>query len=122
MFKIYNKNFFFFMFFLFLLGISFLTLPSFADIIMEPVDHYSRYGEKLTTNVKSVQPIIFIVGGFVLLGLTLLALLKKIKWIWVIILILILSLFALAGAVVDDSSQPDNRRNIYSNKFLKEGS
>lgn len=120
MFKIYNKNFFFFMFFL--LGISFLTLPSFADMIMEPVDHYSRYGEKLTTNVKSVQPIIFIVGGFVLLGLTLLALLKKIKWIWVIILILILSLFALAGAVVDDSSQPDNRRNIYSHNFLKEGS
>lgn len=120
MFKIYNKNFFFFMFFL--LGISFLTLPSFADMIMEPVDHYSRYGEKLSTNVKSVQPIIFIVGGFVLLGLTLLALLKKIKWIWVIILILILSLFALAGAVVDNSSQPDNKRNIYSHNFLKEGS
>lgn len=107
----------------FLLGISFFTLPSFADMIMEPVDHYSRYGEKLSTNVKSVQPIIFIIGGFVLLGLTLLALLKKIKWIWIIILILILILFlfALAGAVVDDSSQPDNRRNIYSHKFLKEG-
>lgn len=108
------------MFFLF--GISFLTLPSFADMIMEPVENYSRYGEKLSSNVKSVQPIIFIVGGFVLLGLTLLALLKKIKWVWVIILVLILFLFALAGAVVDDSSQPDNKRNIYSNKFLKEES
>ena len=106
----------------FLLGISFLTLPSFADMIMEPTDYYSRYSEKLSTNVKSVQTIIFIVGGFVLLGLTLLALLKKIKWIWVIILVLILSLFALAGAVVDNSSQPDNKKNIYSHNFLKEGS
>ena len=91
-------------------------------MIMEPVENYSRYGEKLSTNVKSVQPIIFIVGGFVLLALTLLALLKKIKWVWVIILILILSLFALAGAVADNSSQPDNKRNIYPHKFLKEGS
>ncbi len=89
MFNISNKSFLFFMFFL---GFSFLSLPSFADLIIEPEPYCALYKPKLTANVISVQSIIFNIGGFVLLGLGIASLLKKIKWRWFIALAICLAL------------------------------
>ena len=102
MFNISNKSFLFFMFFL---GFSFLSLPSFADLITESADYFSCHKEKLAAPSKSIRSLIFTVSGFWLLGLGIAALLKKIKWRWFIALAICLEIVALAGAIVDYVTQ-----------------
>ena len=104
MFNISDKSFLFFMFFL---GFSFLSLPSFADLIFESEPYCAYPSAKLEANFISIRSIVFTIGGFGLLGLGIAALLKKIKWRWFIALATCLAIVALAGAVVDYVTQQD---------------
>ena len=110
MFNISDKSFLFFMFFL---GFSFLSLPSFADLIIEPEPYFVSYARKLPSNFISVRSLIFIVGGYGLLGLGIASLLKKIKWRWFIALAICLEIVALAGAIVDYVTQKGGNTGQY---------
>ena len=89
MFNISNKSFLFFIFFL---GFSFLSLPSFANLITESAPYFPCHSEKMIPNFKSIRSLIFTVSGFWLLGLGIAALLNNIKWRWVIALATCLAL------------------------------
>ena len=77
MFNISNKSFLFFMFFL---GFSFLSLPSFADLITEPTDYFACHIAKLdNSNFKLFRSLFWNIGSFGLLSLAIASLLNKIN-------------------------------------------
>ena len=110
MFNISNKSFLFFMFFL---GFSFLSLPSFADLITEPADYFACHKAKLEdSNFKLFRSLFWNIGSFGLLSLAIASLLNKIKWRWVIALATCLAIVALAGAVVDYVTQKGSDHSL----------
>lgn len=62
---------------------------------------FSTISSRLTATFQSVRSVIFIVGGFGLVGLGFAAIFGKIKWTWLAALAAGLAIVALAGAVVD---------------------
>ena len=56
---------------------------------------------KAVSVFKAVKTIVFVVGGFGLVGLGFAAIFGKIKWTWLAALAAGLAIVALAGAVVD---------------------
>ncbi len=56
---------------------------------------------KLMTTFKNVRNVIFVVGGFGLVGLGFAAIFGKVKWPWLAALACGLAIVALAGAMVD---------------------
>ena len=79
-----------------LFAIAFMATSAYAN---ENV--FSTISGRLTATFQSVRSIIFIVGGFGLVGLGFAAIFGKIKWTWLAALAAGLAIVALAGAVVD---------------------
>ena len=79
-----------------LFAVAFMATSAFAS---ENV--FSTISGRLTATFQSVRSVIFIVGGFGLVGLGFAAIFGKIKWTWLAALAAGLAIVALAGAVVD---------------------
>lgn len=62
---------------------------------------FSTILERLLNTFKNVRNVIFIVGGFGLIGLGFGAIFGKVKWPWLAALAAGLAIVALAGAMVD---------------------
>ncbi len=62
---------------------------------------FSQILSKLLNTFKNVRSVIFVVGGFGLVGLGFAAIFGKIKWPWLAALACGLAVVALAGAMVD---------------------
>ncbi len=62
---------------------------------------------KLLNTFKNVRNVIFVVGGFGLVGLGFAAIFGKVKWVWLAALACGLAIVALAGAMVDYVTQSD---------------
>lgn len=62
---------------------------------------------RMVTTFQNVRSVIFIVGGFGLVGLAFAAIFGKVKWTWLAALAVGLAIVAVAGAVVDYVTQPD---------------
>ncbi len=63
---------------------------------------------RLTTTFKNVRTVVFVLGGFGLIGLGFSAIFGKVKWGWVAAVASGLAVVALAGAAVDYVTQSDN--------------
>ena len=77
-----------------LFAVAFMATSAYANV-------FSTISSRLTETFKSVRSVIFIVGGFGLVGLGFAAIFGKIKWTWLAALAAGLAIVALAGAVVD---------------------
>ncbi len=62
---------------------------------------------RMVTTFQNVRSVIFIVGGFGLVGLAFAAIFGKVRWTWLAALAVGLAIVAVAGAVVDYVTQPD---------------
>ena len=88
-----------------LFAISFMATNAQASTV------FSDIGGKMIEVFNNVRSIIFIVGGFGLVGLGFAAIFGKIKWTWLAALAAGLAIVALAGKVVDyvvDSGASDS--------------
>lgn len=85
-----------------LFAVAFMATSAFADDNV-----FTIITERLSTTFKSVRTVIFIVGGFGLVGLGFAAIFGKIKWTWLAALAAGLAIVALAGAVVNYVTQSD---------------
>lgn len=63
--------------------------------------------QRMITTFKNVRSVIFVVGGFGLVGLAFAAIFGKVKWSWLAALAVGLAIVAVAGAVVDYVTQKD---------------
>ncbi len=81
-----------------LFAITFMATAAFAN---EGDNVFVTITERLTATFQNVRSVIFIVGGFGLVGLGFAAIFGKIKWTWLAALAAGLAIVALAGAVVD---------------------
>ncbi len=63
---------------------------------------------RMVTTFKNVRSVIFVVGGFGLVGLGFGAIFGKVKWSWLAALAVGLAIVAIAGAVVDYVTQADS--------------
>lgn len=68
---------------------------------------FSTITARLMETFKSVRTVIFVVGGFGLIGLGFAAIFGKIKWPWLAALACGLAIVALAGAMVEYVTQQD---------------
>ncbi len=69
---------------------------------------FSTVLNKLLVTFKNIRNVIFVVGGFGLVGLGFAAIFGKVKWPWLAALACGLAIVALAGAMVDYVTQGDN--------------
>ena len=63
--------------------------------------------DRMLVTFQNVRAVIFVVGGFGLVGLAFAAIFGKVKWSWLAALAVGLAIVAVAGAVVDYVTQAD---------------
>jgi type IV secretory pathway VirB2 component (pilin) len=63
--------------------------------------------DRMIVTFQNVRAVIFIVGGFGLVGLAFAAIFGKVKWSWLAALAVGLAIVAAAGAIVDYVTQSD---------------
>ena len=85
-----------------LFAVAFVALPAAAN---SGDGVFGTITSRLVTTFQNVRTVIFIVGGFGLIGLGFAAIFGKIKWTWLAALAAGLAIVALAGAVVDYVTQ-----------------
>lgn len=93
--KLMNNNCLKVFMFIALFAISFMAVDAQASTV------FNKIGTKMFEVFNNVRSIIFIVGGFGLVGLGFAAIFGKIKWTWLAALAAGLAIVALAGSVVD---------------------
>lgn len=89
-----------------LFAIAFMATSAHAENVFVTIT------SRLTETFKNVRAVIFIVGGFGLVGLGFAAIFGKIKWTWLAALAAGLAIVALASAVVDYVTGPDSTTGI----------
>lgn len=95
--------------------VKYLSLAAVASIAFVATtamatDSSSLFDEvlnRMVTTFQNVRSVIFVVGGFGLVGLAFAAIFGKVKWTWLAALAVGLAIVAVAGAVVDYVTQPD---------------
>jgi hypothetical protein len=73
--------------------------------------------DKMLTTFRNVRAVIFVVGGFGLVGLAFAAIFGKVKWSWLAALAVGLAIVAVAGAVVDYVTQQGQNAHGSTQKF-----
>lgn len=73
--------------------------------------------DKMLTTFRNVRAVIFVVGGFGLVGLAFAAIFGKVKWSWLAALAVGLAIVAVAGAVVDYVTQKGQEAHNSTQKF-----
>lgn len=64
-------------------------------------DVFGTVLDRMVVTFQNVRSVIFVVGGFGLVGLAFAAIFGKVKWSWLAALAVGLAIVAVAGAVVD---------------------
>lgn len=96
-----NKYFKYFL----IIAVVALAFTATAGFAQDGGNVFGTIGSRMKTTFKNVRNIIFIVGGFGLIGLGFAAIFGKIKWPWLAALACGLAIVAVAGALVDYVTQ-----------------
>lgn len=112
-----NKYFKYFLF----VAIVALVFTATAGFAQDGDNVFSTIGTRLKNTFQNVRTIIFIVGGFGLIGLGFAAIFGKIKWPWLAALACGLAIVAVAGALVDYVTQDGDSQGIVAADPLSEG-
>lgn len=72
-----------------------------TNVLGSSSDVFGTVLDKMVRTFQNVRSVIFVVGGFGLVGLAFAAIFGKVKWSWLAALAVGLAIVALAGAVVD---------------------
>ena len=74
--------------------------------------------ERMVTTFQNVRSVIFVIGGFGLVGLAFAAIFGRVDWKWLAALAAGLAIVAIAGAVVDYVTQSDSDQGAYEGGAL----
>ena len=75
-------------------------------------DVFGTVLDRMVVTFQNVRSVIFVVGGFGLVGLAFAAIFGKVKWSWLAALAVGLAIVAVAGAVVDYVTRSDVNQTI----------
>ncbi|MGN1063082.1 MAG: TrbC/VirB2 family protein [Alphaproteobacteria bacterium] len=97
-------------------GLAFVATDAFAEGVANvgSADVFSVVLERMVTTFQNVRSVIFVVGGFGLVGLAFGAIFGKVSWKWLAALACGLAIVAVAGAVVDYVTQADSAKTAYA--------
>ena len=92
-----------------IVALAFVATDAFANgnatstgnVLGQNNDVFGTVLSRMVTTFQNVRSVIFVVGGFGLVGLAFAAIFGKVKWSWLAALAVGLAIVALAGAVVD---------------------
>lgn len=93
-------------------ALAFAATDAFAAAATGGEDIFNLVLQRMTTTFQNVRSVIFVVGGFGLVGLAFAAIFGKVKWSWLAALAVGLAIVAAAGAVVDYVTR-DESANAY---------
>ena len=74
-------------------------------------DVFGTILSRMVTTFQNVRSVIFVVGGFGLVGLAFAAIFGKVKWSWLAALAVGLAIVAVAGAIVDYVTRANVNQN-----------
>ncbi len=96
----------------------FLAIASLAFVATDASAQnvFSVVISRLTATFQNVRTVVFVLGGFGLIGMGFSAILGKIKWGWVAALAAGLAVVALAGAAVDYVTE-DTANTAYTGDY-----
>ena len=98
-----------------IVSIAFLATDALAQGVgLGSKDAFSIVLTRMVTTFRNVRSVIFVVGGFGLVGLAFAAIFGKVKWAWLAALAVGLAIVAIAGAVVDYVTQANSAQNVYT--------
>lgn len=86
------------------IAMAFVVGPAFAE---DGTNVFSTILDRMATTFVNARSVIFIVGGFGLIGLGFAAIFGKVHWKWLAALACGLAIVAVAGQVVDYVTQHD---------------
>lgn len=103
-----------------IVALAFVATDAFAasDHLGSGDDVFKTVLERMVTTFQNVRSVIFVVGGFGLVGLAFAAIFGKVKWTWLAALACGLAIVAVAGAVVDYVTQASSAQNSYEGGAL----
>ena len=81
-------------------ALAFVATDAFAEASRSGSNIFDLVLQRMTTTFQNVRSVIFIVGGFGLVGLAFAAIFGKVKWSWLAALAVGLAIVAVAGAVL----------------------
>ena len=81
-------------------------------------DVFGTVLDRMVVTFQNVRSVIFVVGGFGLVGLAFAAIFGKVKWSWLAALAVGLAIVAVAGAVVDYVTQQGQAGHDSKETFL----
>ena len=91
-----------------IVALAFVATDAFASNATQTTQTLGENGDvfgtvlsRMVKTFQNVRSVIFVVGGFGLVGLAFAAIFGKVKWSWLAALAVGLAIVALAGAVVD---------------------
>ncbi len=88
-----------------MVAIAAIMFTAVDALAAESSNVFSTVLNKLLVTFKNIRNVIFVVGGFGLVGLGFAAIFGKVKWPWLAALACGLAIVALAGAMVDYVTQ-----------------
>lgn len=94
------------------IAIAFAATDASAQVFGQGDNVFDTVTSRMITTFKNVRAVIFIVGGFGLVGLGFAAIFGKVNWKWLAALAAGLAIVAIAGAVVDYVTQSDANQEI----------
>ena len=98
-------------------AMMFVATGAFAD----SANVFTTITERMVTTFKNSRSVIFIVGGFGLIGLGFAAIFGKVNWKWLAALACGLAIVAVAGQVVDYVTRKDvatHTQNVSGTAFV----
>lgn len=99
-------------------SIAFLATDASANMLGGNQDAFAVVLTRMVTTFQNVRSVIFVVGGFGLVGLAFAAIFGKVRWAWLAALAVGLAIVAIAGAVVDYVTQAESASKAYTpNQF-----
>ena len=91
--------------FKYMLAVAFVFTAVSANAAVQG-DVFTTVGDRMLQTFQNARSVIFIVGGFGLIGLGFAAIFGKVNWKWLAALACGLAIVAVAGQVVDYTTRP----------------
>lgn len=91
-----------------IVALAFVATDAFAQRMGDGTDVFDVTLKRMIVTFQNVRAVIFVVGGFGLVGLAFAAIFGKVKWSWLAALAVGLAIVAVAGAIVDYVTRPVN--------------
>lgn len=101
-----------------IIALAFVATDAFANndtgghVLGGTNDVFGTILSRMVTTFQNVRAVIFVVGGFGLVGLAFAAIFGKVKWSWLAALAVGLAIVAVAGAIVDYVTRSDVNQKL----------